>query len=192
MNIILNLDNLLKSDETNQLISVKILITHNKISSEYKGIFKSTDINLKTDIEFAENEKYSIVFSIVILGKQIVKEKYSFVYKENLSYQIKDGKINLKIMNKNMENSIKPIFNITYRTYNNYNFKINPLAIIRKEDDNKETIFFSDNVYIIRDKLMEIINKIHYNNKFKEDIEKYKKIESINLLISKGCIICYE
>lgn len=95
-------------------------------------------------------------------------------------------------MDNRVNNNLKPITNLTYKTYRNYNFKINPLAIIRRENENCKTIFFNDNLYILRGKLMEIVDKIYCNKNFMEDICKYKKLKDINLLVLKGCIICYE
>ena len=136
--------------------------------------------------------KYDMIISMVILGKQIYKSKYSFVYKKNLRYLTKDKLIDFKITDNGLKNNLKPITNLTYKTYRNYNFKINPLAVFREENENCKTIFFNDNVYIIIGKLREIVDKIYCNKKFLEDIDKYKKLEDINLLVFKGCIICYE
>lgn len=192
MNIVLDIKKILNNNEKNQLISIKMVIVQNKTSIECKGFFKDANIKIETGINFIENEKYDIIISIVILGKQIYKEKYSFVYKKNLEYSTKDKLIDFKITDNSTKNNIKPITNLTYKTYRNYNFRINPLAIVRKENENCKTIFFNNNVYILRGKLMEIVDKIYYNNNFMEDIDKYKKFKDINLLILKGCIVCYE
>ena len=192
MNIVLDIKEILNNDEKNQLISIKMIIVQNKTSIECKGFFKDTNIKIETGIDFIENEKYDMIIGIVILGKQIYKEKYSFVYKKKIEYSTKDRLIDFKIMDNTTKNNIKPITDLNYKTYRNYNFKINPLAIVRKENENCKTIFFNDNVYILRGKLMEIVDKIYCNNKFIEDIDKYKKLKDINSVILKGCIVCYE
>ncbi len=192
MNIVLDIKEILNNIERDQLISVKIVIVQNKNSIEFKGIFKGENISIETEIDFIENEKYDMIISMVILGKQIYKSKYSFVYKKNLRYLTKDKLIDFKITDNGLKNNLKPITNLTYKTYRNYNFKINPLAVFREENENCKTIFFNDNVYIIIGKLREIVDKIYCNKKFLEDIDKYKKLEDINLLVFKGCIICYE
>lgn len=192
MNFLIDAKKLINKNNKNQLVSVKMIIIHNNKTIVCRGIFKEANINLKADINFIENEKYELIVSIVILGKQIFKEKYSFIYKTSLEDIIRDEHISLKIKNSNKENSIKQFYNLTCETNKNYNLKINPLAIIRKETENRITIFFNDNIYILKGKLMQIINKIYCNNEFKGDIYKYSKLEDINLLILKGCIICYE
>ena len=192
MNIVLDIKEILNNIERDQLISVKIVIVQNKNSIEFKGIFKGEKISIETEIDFIENEKYDMIISMVILGKQIYKSKYSFVYKKNLRYLTKDKLIDFKITDNGLNNNLKPITNLTYKTYRNYNFKINPLAVFREENENCKTIFFNDNVYIIIGKLREIVDKIYCNKRFLEDIDKYKKLEDINLLVFKGCIICYE
>lgn len=192
MNILIDAKKMINDSEKKQLISVKMIIIQNKKTIEYRGIFKDTIMNLKTGINFIENMKYDFVISIVILGKQIVKEKYSFIYKKDLKEIVIGRDISLRFIDGKKENNIKQIQNLTYETYKNYNFKINPLAIVRKETENKVTIFFNDNVYILKGNLMHIINKIYSNNEFKEDIYIYEKLKDINSLISKGCIICYE
>ena len=142
MNIVLDIKKMLNNDEKNQLISIKMIIVQNKTSIECKGFFKDANIKIETGINFIENEKYNMIISIVILGKQIYKERHFFIYKKNLEYSTKDKLIDFKVIDNSTNNNIKPITNLTYKTYRNYNFKINPLAIIRKENENCKTIFF--------------------------------------------------
>lgn len=192
MNIVLDIKKLLNDNEKKQLISTKMIIVHKKNSIECKGFFKDSNIKIETGINFIENEKYDVIISIVILGKQVYKGKMSFVYKKNSEQLIKDELIDFKITKNTSNNKINQITNLNYKTYKNYNFKINPLAILRKEDENTVTIFFNDNVYILRGNLMKIVYEIYCNNKFEEDIDKYEKIKDIQALILKGCIVCYE
>ena len=192
MNMVLDIKKILTCNKQNQLVSVKIIMIQNKTSIECKAFFKDTNIRVETGINFIENERYDMIISIVILGKQIYKEKCSFIYKKSLVYSTSDKLIDFRITDNSAKNNIELITNLTYQTYRNYNFKINPLAVVREENENCKTIFLNDNIYILRGKLMEIVDKIYCNSKFMEDINKYKKLNDINLLILKGCIICYE
>ena len=187
----INSKNLINKNIKNQLLSVKITIIHNNTSSEYKGIFKSEIIELNTDVLFIENEKYSFIISIVALGKQILKEKYDFIYK-NEEFLIQDEQINIKITNNNMRNEIKRINKVSLHNYCEYNYRINPLAIVRQESSNTITIFLNGNIYIIKGILMKIVNEIVHIKNFNKLIEENNKLRDIDILISKGCIICYE
>lgn len=192
MNILINLKKLIDKKLENQLISTKITITHNDDSSEYKGIFKNTIIVLNTNIVFVQNEKYEFIISLAVLGKQIIKEKYSFIYEVDEEYQLLENKISLKITKDNIDNKIKIINEIGADSFQKYEYRINPLAVIRQEDNDKITIFLNGNVYILKGALMKAVKAILQEEEYKESIIKSNKIEDINLLISKGCIICYE
>lgn len=191
MNVLIDLKKISNEKIKNQLISVRIVLIHNDICSEYRGIFKNSEIIFETDINFIKNEKYSIIISLVALGKQIMKGKYTFVY-TNEGFQLKEEQINIKISNNKKNNEIKKINRVTLNNYCEYNYRINPLAIVRQENNEKITIFLNGNIYILKGALMKIINKIVHINSLNEIIEESNRIKDIDLLISKGCIICYE
>lgn len=191
MNVLIDLKKISNEKIKNQLISVRIVLIHNDICSEYRGIFKNSEIIFETDINFIKNEKYSIIISLVALGKQIMKGKYTFVY-TNEGFLLKEEQINIKISNNKKNNEIKRINRVTLNNYCEYNYRINPLAIVRQENNEKITIFLNGNIYILKGALMKIINKIVHINSLNEIIEESNRIKDIDLLISKGCIICYE
>lgn len=192
MNILINLKKLINKELKNQLISTQITIIHNYDSLEYKGIFKDAIIVLNTNVDFVQNEKYEFIISLAVLGNQIIKEKYSFIYKTDEEYQLCDDKISLKITKNNIDNKIKIVNEISADSFQNYEYRINPLAVVRQEDNEKMTIYLNGNVYILKGSLMKAIKAILQGEKFKESVIKSDKIEDIILLISKGCIICYE
>ncbi len=192
MNILINLKKAINKELENQLISTKITITHNDDFSEYKGIFKDANIVLNTNVDFVQNEKYELIISLAVLGKQIIKEKYSFIYKTDKEYQLCEDKISLKITKDNMDNKIKIINEINADNFQKYEYRINPLAVVRQEDNDKMTIFLNGNVYILKGSLMNAVKEILQEKNYKESVIKSDKIEDIILLISKGCIICYE
>ena len=65
-------------------------------------------------------------------------------------------------------------------------------AMYRKDKDDLSTVFLNDNIYILKGNLMKIVEKIYCNSEFKKLIDKNKELDNINLLILKGCLICYE
>ena len=143
-------------------------------------------------MDFIQNAKYEFIISLAVLGKQIIKEKYSFIYKTDKEYQLCDGKISLKITNDKMDNKIKIINEINADSFHKYEYKINPLAVVRQENNDKMTIFLNGNIYILKGSLMKLCKEILQGEKYKQNVIKSDKIEDIILLISKGCIICYE
>lgn len=189
MNILINLK---KNNIQNQLFSVKVILIQNKRIREYRNIFDTTNVIIKTGIEFIENEKYDFIISVVCLGKQIIKEKYTFIYKKNTMKFINDEYIDIEVRDDNETNNIVPVMHLTYESYKNYNYKINPVAMYRKDKDDLSTVFLNDNIYILKGNLMKIVEKIYCNSEFKKLIDKNKELDNINLLILKGCLICYE
>ena len=99
--------------------------------------------------------------------------------------------IKIKIIKEEKENNIYEIKKISPNTYKKYKYIINPLAIVREEDERCITIFINSNVYILKGKLAEIVKNIN-NETFVKKIKEFDKLNEINLLILKGCIICYE
>lgn len=193
MYIRIDLKDIIKEKQINQVNSIRLNLIEKNKKIEYKGIFIDNIAIIKTDINFIEDEKYRIIISIVNNGKQIYKEKIEFIYKANTVFIIPDKMIKIKIIKneKEKENNIYEIKKISQNTYKKYKYIINPLAIVREEDEKSITIFINNNVYILKGKLAEIFKNIN-NKTFVKKIREFDKLNEINLLILKGCIICYE
>ena len=191
MYIRIDIKDIIKEKRTNQVNSIRLsLIMENEII-EYKGVFIDNVAIIKVDINFIENKKYRIIISIVNNGKQVYKGKIEFIYKVNMVFITQDKMIKIKIIKEEKENNIYEIKKISPNTYKKYKYVINPLAIVREEDEKCITIFINSNVYILKGKLAEIVKNIN-NETFVKKIKEFDKLNEINLLILKGCIICYE
>lgn len=191
MYIRIDIKDIIKEKRTNQVNSIRLsLIMENEII-EYKGVFIDNVAIIKVDINFIENKKYRIIISIVNNGKQVYKGKIEFIYKVNMVFITQDKMIKIKIIKEEKENNIYEIKKISPNTYKKYKYIINPLAIVREEDEKCITIFINSNVYILKGKLAEIVKNIN-NETFVKKIKEFDKLNEINLLILKGCIICYE
>lgn len=191
MYIRIDIKDIIKEKRTNQVNSIRLsLIMENEII-EYKGVFIDNVAIIKVDINFIENKKYRIIISIVNNGKQVHKGKIEFIYKANMVFITQDKMIKIKIIKEEKENNIYEIKKISPNTYKKYKYVINPLAIVREEDEKCITIFINSNVYILKGKLAEIVKNIN-NETFVKKIKEFDKLNEINLLILKGCIICYE
>ena len=191
MYIRIDIKDIIKEKRTNQVNSIRLsLIMENEII-EYKGVFIENIAIIKVDTNFIENKKYRIIISIVNSGKQVYKGKIEFIYKANMVFITQDKMIKIKIIKEEKENNIYEIKKISPNTYKKYKYIINPLAIVREEDERCITIFINSNVYILKGKLAEIVKNIN-NETFVKKIKEFDKLNEINLLILKGCIICYE
>jgi len=191
MYIRIDIKDIIKEKRTNQVNSIRLsLIMENEII-EYKGVFIENIAIIKVDTNFIENKKYRIIISIVNNGKQVYKGKIEFIYKANMVFITQDKMIKIKIIKEEKENNIYEIKKISPNTYKKYKYIINPLAIVREEDERCITIFINSNVYILKGKLAEIVKNIN-NETFVKKIKEFDKLNEINLLILKGCIICYE
>lgn len=191
MYIRIDIKDIIKEKRTNQVNSIRLsLIMENEII-EYKGVFIDNVAIIKVDINFIEYKKYRIIISIVNNGKQVYKGKIEFIYKANMVFITQDKMIKIKIIKEEKENNIYEIKKISPNTYKKYKYVINPLAIVREEDEKCITIFINSNVYILKGKLAEIVKNIN-NETFVKKIKEFDKLNEINLLILKGCIICYE
>lgn len=191
MYIRIDIKDIIKEKRTNQVNSIRLsLIMENEII-EYKGVFIENIAIIKVYTNFIENKKYRIIISIVNNGKQVYKGKIEFIYKANMVFITQDKMIKIKIIKEEKENNIYEIKKISPNTYKKYKYIINPLAIVREEDERCITIFINSNVYILKGKLAEIVKNIN-NETFVKKIKEFDKLNEINLLILKGCIICYE
>jgi hypothetical protein len=96
---------------------------------------------------------------------------------------------NVTIVNniKNNEIKIKKIIS----NYN-YNFDINPLASFR-EENNLISVFTNGNIYLLKGNLkkifLAIMDKISFD---KITLKEDEIIKGLELLILKGCVVCYE
>lgn len=187
MNIEINLNNaIINKSFLNQLYSVKIKIIHEKDIYEIKGIFNETKINIKTNILFENNQKYTIIVSVVSLGIQISKRKYTFIYHKDDQYKLDN---NCSIINNDKTNKIDIINSVSDKNYSTLRYKVNPLCAFRDEE-NKFSIYLNGNIYLISGNLLNMFKNMLELKEFSNITNE--QISNINTLIKKGCIIAYE
>ena len=166
-----------------ELLSVKVKIMHD-------SIIDTVSVNCLTDniyipYLFKENENYHIIVSIVYHGIQIVKFQHTFSYNQN--YQYIDDKIHLSfglncknLSQKEQATSLKETF------------FVNPLAMYR-EEGNCTSVYVNGNIFLLRGDLRKVFKAIERKEVFTNlSLDDEIIIKKINLLIEKGCVLCYE
>ncbi len=190
MNIKLNLTNqIIKKIFYNQLYSVKIKIIYEGEIYTFNGIFDEINVNLKTDISFRDNQTYQIIISVVSLGIQILKRKYTFIYHKNNKYKLDED---CSIIDESKTNQINIIDSLADKNCFELKYRVNPLCAFRDEKD-KVSIYLNGNVYLISGNLLNIFkNVLELNELNLIQIDNKKMINNLNILIKKGFIIAYE
>ena len=129
--------------------------------------------NFEENINNLNKEKQKLNENEKILNENF--ENFSFLDFNNINYQAKNISIIFKVLEEhvNIKNKINQNFDILYELYNNYKLNINDFSnnLNYKE---KEIGNIQDKIYIIIDKIDDILKcKYEILNKF-NDIKKYK------------------
>lgn len=169
---------------SNNICSVKVKVINDDNIFETIKMFDSSTIAL--DIEFKNDCDYIVIISVAQFGRQVLKRKYSFNYHICDEYKLDD---NVTIVNNIKSNEIK--IKKIISNYN-YNFDINPLASFR-EENNLISVFANGNIYLLKGNLkkifLDIVDKISFD---KITLKEDEIIKGLELLILKGCVVCYE
>lgn len=179
----MNID-LSKLKISNNVYSVRIKIVSGDKIQEITNLYNNRIINY--DYTFKDSTDYIVVISVAQFGKQIYKKKYSFTYHSCDKYILDD---NITIINGLKNNNISNKMIISDL---NYNFDINPLASYRNEGS-KLSVFVNGNIYLLKGNLKKIFMAIKKGESLTEiGISEDNIIKELELLILKGCVICYE
>ena len=165
---------------SNNICSVKVKVINDDNIFETIKMFDSSTIAL--DIEFKNDCDYIVIISVAQFGRQVLKRKYSFKYHICDEYKLDD---NVTIVNNIKSNEIK--IKKIISNYN-YNFDINPLASFR-EENNLISVFANGNIYLLKKIFLDIVDKISFD---KITLKEDEIIKGLELLILKGCVVCYE
>ncbi len=179
MKINLNLNNRQKN-----IFSVRIKIISKNNIQVIEELLKTNELFI--DYSFLNLEKYTLIISVVQLGKQLFKKKYTFTYHECEEYRLDENVAitcgnGFHIIPKNKKNAST-----------NDKLDINPIIIYRNEGK-KTSVYVNGNILLLKGNLKKIFTNIKNRKNLKGLHLSNKELENyLNILVEKGCIICYE
>lgn len=169
----------------NDIFSVRIKIVNNERVEVFNYLFKEHIINI--DYPFESNRPYILIISIMQYGKQIIKNKYTFIYSKCDKYI--DNNVILELANNNLNNYL-----IKKNIIRNINQKmsVNPIIMLREEDEDTISVYNNGNILLLKGNLRKLLLCIRNAERIEENIDGNLLLDNLNTLLLKGCIVSYE